>query len=266
MNAIDNALADIREQIPRFVLEKTFLSNFKYTTTIPISVDARIKELVIYGRVIKDCNIVGGTHITIPLEGLNFEWVDMNAAVVRIPKSRTQGRSITSVYSVAMTAATLVGATASPLMPTSEVGNAYQQMLNAVASLPYMSEAQVMLIADNTVMIQNLMSMAGGLYLRCEVENDHNLNNIKRRSYFAFSEACVLATKAYIYNNNVIPMDIAFIEGGASLGEYKNIVDSYSDANTEYKEYMRVKWAKVARLNDAETIEQLVRMTAGGMY
>lgn len=266
MNAIDHALRVISQQIPREVLEKAFIPLVSYQTRIPVTVDSRIRELVINNRVLPDINIIGGTHITIPLSGLPFEPVEANAFVVRVPKERTQGRSIVSALSLAIGGVATEGMIANPLSSVPDSMSATQQMLNSLASIPYVSEAQLSMLADNVVLIQGLTTMPQGLWLRCEVENDSNLNNLKRRSYFAFSKLCVLACKSWIYNNTVIPMGNAYYEGGINLGKLADVIEGYSDAEEQYEEFLLTKWAKVSKLNDAETAERLVRLTTGGNY
>lgn len=268
MNAIDHALRTINQQIPKELIQLTFMSGVNYNTKIPVSTDAIIKEQVIYQRVMQDINIVGGTQITVPLTGLPIEVIDNYAFVVRIPKSRTQGRSITSALSViyggfGAGSAMLANGLADR---TPDVMNATQQMLNSIASIPGISEAQVMLMADNVVMIQGLALNPTGLWLRCEIENDSNLNNLKRRSYFAFAELCLLATQSHIWSTNVIPIDIGEYQGGMTIGKIKDLIDSYEDSEEQYKEYLLTKWAKVSKLNDNETAERLVRLMTGGNY
>ena len=266
MNAIGYAINMVNRSIPKEIRNLTFLSGINHMTGIPVTTDSRIRELVINDRVLEDINIIGGTQITVPLDGLSQEPIENNAVVIRIPKSRTQGRSIISVHSVAFGASAVSGFVSNPLRQVSEVANANQQMLNGMSSIPYISEGQVMLLTENTIMIQGINMMSGMMYLRCEVENDSNLNNIKRRSYIAFGELCVLAVKAYIYINCVIPMDIGYIEGGATLGKISDIIEGYEGAEEEYLEFLQKRWSKVSKLNDAETVEQLVRLTAGGLY
>lgn len=266
MNAIGYAISKIHDNIPTEVLKIALISNINYHQNIPINIDSRLKDMVITKKVMNDINIIGGTHITVPLNGLHQELLPDNVIVVRIPKSLTQGRSILTVHSVAFGASATAGITTNPMTQGGDMMNAQQQMLNGISPIPYISDAHVTLLAENVVMIQNVRSISGFLYLRCEVENDSNLNNIKRRSYLAFSQLCTLATKAYIYKTCAIPMDIGYIEGGAVMGKLQEIIDSYSDANEEYLEYLQTKWAKVSKLNDAETVEQLVRMSSGGLY
>lgn len=266
MNAIIYAINMIKNSIPREILNIAFISNISYKTVIPVTTDSRIKELVIYGRVFDDINIIGGTHITVPLDGLPQDYIENNAVAITIPKSRTQGRSILTVHSVAFGANAVSGFISNPLRENSEIANVNQQMMNSVNSIPYISEAQVTLLSENTVMIQGINIMTGMMYLRCEIENDSNLNNIKRRSYLAFGKLCLLATKSYIYSSTVIPMDIGFIEGGATLNKLRDIIESYEADEEAYLEFLETKWAKVSKLNDSETVEQLVRLTAGGSY
>lgn len=266
MNAIGYAMGMINNAIPKEVRNLTFLSGIHHMTHIPVSADSRIRDIVINNRVLEDINVIGGTHITVPLQGLAQETIETNCIVVRIPKSRTQGRSILTVHSVAFGAQAISGYVSSPLRQVSDVANANQQMLNGIGSIPYISEAQVTLLTENTVMIQGVNMMSGMMYLRCEIENDSNLNNIKRRSYLAFGELCVLAVKSYIYVNTIIPMDIGYIEGGATLGKISEIIQGYEGSEEDYLEFLKTKWSKVSKLNDAETVEQLVRISAGGLY
>lgn len=263
MNAISHALHSITTQIPREVLNKTFISNVSHLTRIPVNVETRIRELVIEAKVLPDVNIIGGLEINIPLAGLPIEQIESDAYVVRIPKSKTQSRSITSVLSVAITG--MGENIVSPYTRGSDLQQAYQAMLQGVASIPYVSEARAWLIGENVVMIQGMAMNPSAAQLRCEIENDSQLTHIKKRSYLNFSKLCVLATKAYIYTNNIVPMDIGYIEGGATIGAYKEIIDSYSDAEEQYDEYLRTVWAKTAKLNDPEIAERLVRITTGGL-
>ena len=267
MNAITYALSIIKQKIPRPILEKAFISKEYHQTLIPVSIDTNIKRLVIKDRVLTDINIIGGVQVTIPLQGLPMTPVETNAVVVRIPKDRTQGRSILSVYSVSLgtlSNAAMMGG--SMMQQGGELANANQQLVNSISSIPYISEAQVSLISDNVVLIRGANNLAGSLYLRCEIENDENLNNIKSRSYLTFGELCTLACKAYIYNKLIIDQDIAFIDGGAAMGRIKDIIESYDGAENDYTEMLKKTWAKVSKLNDHETVKQLVRLSTGGGF
>lgn len=266
MNAIGYAMNMVNRSIPQEIRNLTFLSGVSHYTNIPATADSRIRELVINERVLEDINVIGGTHITVPLDGLAQEPVENNAMVIRIPKSRTQGRSILTAHSVAFGASAVSGFVSNPLRQVSEVANANQQMLNGIGSIPYISEAQVTLLTENTVLIQGVNMMSGMMFLRCEIENDSNLNNIKRRSYLAFGELCVLAVKSHIYVNTVVPLDIGYIEGGATIGKISDIIDTYDSAEEDYLEFLKTRWSKVSKLNDSETVEQLVRISAGGLY
>lgn len=266
MNAIGYAMNMVNRSIPQEIRNLTFLSGLNHYTNIPVTADSRIRDIVINERVLEDINVIGGTHITVQLDGLPQEPVENNAMVIRIPKSRTQGRSILTVHSVAFGASAVSGFVSNPLRQVSEVANANQQMLNGIGSIPYISEAQVTLLTENTVLIQGVNMMSGMMFLRCEIENDSNLNNIKRRSYLAFGELCVLAVKSHIYVNTVVPLDIGYIEGGATIGKISDIIDGYESAEEEYLEFLKTRWSKVSKLNDSETVEQLVRISAGGLY
>jgi hypothetical protein len=59
-------------------------------------------------------------------------------------------------------------------------------------------------------------------------------------------------------------MDEAEIQGGARLGAFRNIVETYADAEQQYQEYLQEKWQKVAIMNDRESYHDLIRAQIGG--
>ena len=51
-----------------------------------------------------------------------------------------------------------------------------------------------------------------------------------------FGELVVLATKAHIYVNSVVELDVMAVTRGHEVGVVKDIIDRYEDANTQYQE------------------------------
>lgn len=267
MNPVTNALRRIKECIPPEILEKTFNANIKsyeiYKPSLLISLDQRIRERIIDKRVRVDCNLVGGQEITVPLDTLSPRAIDLFNLVYNIPKTLTQGKSITSVLSCSFGGLTLGGY--SGLNPNYSAGTADNAMnvLNSAKPVPVVSTANVQLIEENTVLISDTISVPRNMYLRCWVENDHEFTNIKPPSYERFAQLAVLATKAFIYNTTIIAMDKAFIYAGGELGRYAEIVNGYSDAEQNYQDEL-VRWRKVAMLNNHVAHRRMVRRLLGG--
>ena len=100
-SAIQNAIEDIRFKIPIELLNFTYLSkSIGYNLSHAYSLDERVRDEVIHRKVLKDCNLIGGTEIMIPVHMHLQQRLDINKAVYYIPKEYTNGRRITSALSV----------------------------------------------------------------------------------------------------------------------------------------------------------------------
>lgn len=266
MTPITYALNHVRKVIPRQILDKTFLSNWQYNNTFPISLDQRIREDVINNRVMVDCNLLGGTEIWVRLNGLVRENPDAWTWIYRIPKSLTQGRSIVAALSVSFGEGAVVGAT--NLIPVR--GNSLQDaaagLLNSSNPIPMIATAKTHLIGDNVVLISDNMALPTNIFLRCWIENDSEMTNLNPRSYRAFAKLTELAVKSFIYNEMVIKMDMGEIFGGVQLGRFKEIVDSYSDAEEMYMTHLNEVMGRVFELNDAEGQRRHIQLMVGGLW
>jgi hypothetical protein len=265
MMAISKALDEVKFRIPRQILDKVFTQrNLRYRQTPP-SLDEQILAAVIRPRVMVDCNLVGGTEAFIDLSGVQFERADDYTSVYRIPKSRTNGRSINSVLNITFSDPTKVSsygvAAGQQNTMMMQVGSS---VMDAHGSIPVTSTSTVQLIGENVVMVRDTVLLPANIYLRCILANDEQMSHIQLRSYPAFSNLVVLAVKAYIYNEYVIQLDIGELMGGMNIGRFKEIVDTYADANELYQEFLTTKWAKVSLMNDQSSYSRLLKTMIGG--
>ena len=265
MNPILYALQQLRFQIPEQILQRTFFSLANYQTTVPISLDARIREAVLEPRVLMDCNLFGGTEVTIQLNNEWREIIDPYITIFRVPKRATQGRSITRALSVAYGLGSVTGY--GSLVPTE--GNALLDAAAGVmqAALPItnVSTSRVQIIGENVIMITDVMVLPIDMYVRCWIANDENLNHLQTTSYQDFAKGVEYAVKAHIYMTNQVPMDQGFIQGGQQLGVYKSIVDGYADANDNYTTWLTETWRKVSACNDGEATRRRIQLLCGGL-
>jgi hypothetical protein len=128
----------------------------------------------------------------------------------------------------------------------SDLMSAGQRMGDAVSNIPPISNASVELIGYNTVLIRDQLRVTNSYQLRCVVANDEHMSNMQPRTYLAFGKLCELAIKSYIYNNMIIAMDQAYLSGGQELGQFKAIVESYSDAEEQYGTYLNEVWRPIS--------------------
>lgn len=267
MGPLAHAINDLKFRVNPEILRKAFIKRDYHSRKIPLSIDDAIMSAVIRPRVFVDCNLIGGIEDLIPLtSAVDRELIDNVTTVFSIPKSLTQGRSIMSVLNLTY---------ADPTSMLSQYGtsaqcgsSAFLQGANAVASsfaeVPNVSNARLRLIGENVVMVENSVIPGGALALRCILANDENLSNISIRNYRNFAKMVELAVKSYIYNEYVITMDSGEMQGGVTLGRFKEIIDSYSDAEEMYQTYLTEKMGKIFVMNDQTSMTRYMQRLIGG--
>jgi hypothetical protein len=271
VNPIQKAISDVKAAIPREILERTFMKPEQVAfgqrqSFNPTSLDFRIRTAVIEANVLPDCNLVGGTEVTIPLREVIPQWITDYNVLYRIPKHLTQNRSILRLIHMTFGDGGVVGSMNLAIQGRSPLMDAAQGTLQAHLPIPIISTANMEIVAENTVMVKDNITMPGNPYLRCVIEGDSELNHLQPTSYKAFSKLVVLAVKAYIFNNMAVMTDQAALSGGMALGRIREIIDGYSDAYELYEEYFENTWRKVAIFNDPEANKRHLKYITGGRW
>jgi len=177
----------------------------------------------------------------------------------------SDGRSINSVLNITMTDPTRLSSYATTQLcqatPLLLMG---QSVMDALGPIPITSTAYVQLIAENTIMVRDSIILPANSYLRCVLAMDEDLSHLQLRSYPAFSKLVEYAVKSYIFNQYIIQMDIAELQGGHNLGRFKEVVDSYSDAEENYQTYLKEVMQKVLFMNDlGESYKRTLKILIG---
>lgn len=263
-NPIQKALMDVQFKIPPQILQAAFVTREFGHRPLPVNIETLIRDRVIYPRVMVDCNLVGGTQLVIPLNTVKPEYIDLNTIVYRIPKSLTQGRTITRVHSLGVgLGSTYNGVLNRNTHGFSAVLDAADAVVASHAPIPLVSTANLRLIGENTVLVTEQLSLPTNVQLLCYVEYDEVFSQLRPTAYNKFSRLVELAVKAYIYNELSIPMGQSQLVGGMELGRFREIIDSYADANELYETYLEETWRRVALLNDPGSRERHLRMLSG---
>ncbi len=266
MNVIKKALDEIRFEIPRQILVQAFTDPELVRYGSSISLDTLIREAVIDARVVPDCNLSGGVTTNIPLHGLTPEYTDITTLIYRIPKSLTQGRTITTALEVTIGDLSLLGNAALVAQSNSGLVTAAQGLLTANKPVYSPATAYVRLIGENTIMVSENYQLPTNLYLRCVLENDSAFSNLPASAYHDFAMLCKLATKAHIFNTLALSLDIGQMYSGMAMGRFKEIVDGYADANELYTTFLKDTWRKVAIFSDHEAkLRHLKQITGRGL-
>jgi len=267
-SAFNYALKQIRFNIPPQILNYVFGNEFyqDWRREAPASVDEMIRMKVIRDRVFVDCDIVGGTHAIISLDGLEPYVPDSYSTIFEIPQSRLGDRDIVSALSVNyMPHSAAMGALGTPYgsvnpITASDVTNTAQRVVDSFATVPHISSSNVEVIAHNTIVIRDRMKAVTVYELRCILSNESEMSNLSVRTYPLLAEACVLACKAYIYNTAIIQLGSGYLEQGRELGVFKDTIDSYADANELYATFRRERLAKGLFMNDVESHGRLIKL------
>ncbi len=265
MQAVAKALDEVKYRIPKEILDAVFIRREARWRSTPASIDEVITAKVVRPRVMVDCNLCGGTEVFISLDGIPSEVYDDLTRVYRIPKSKTQNRSILSVLNITFSdpsRATTFGSFAQS--QNSAMLRAGQAMMDAHGTIPMTSTAMVRLMGENVVQVRDNSVLPANIYLRCVLMNDENMSHLQLRSYRAFSHMVTLAVKAFIYNEYIIQLDLGELFGGQNLGRIKEIIDGYADAEELYQTYLIEKWEKISFMNDGETYRRYIAGLVGG--
>lgn len=264
MDLITKCLEEVHHNIPEPILQAAFKDQRITQRGVPLSVDTRILEQVIDKRVRVDCNLKGAMQVVIPLVGITPERLDSFSAIYRVPKSITQGRRITSVLSISYGEGAHMPGAQQYLNTSSNMKMQVGKILDAALDLPLVSTAYLQLIGENTVFIEGELSLPTNMFLRCFVTHDSEFSSIKPSSYHSFTSMVVLAVKAHIYKELLVKMDMGQLHFGMQLGTFREIVDSYSDANEMYYEYLQQTWPKIALFSDELSLRQHLKLITGG--
>jgi hypothetical protein len=261
MNAIDKAIKDVQFNIPKEVLHYAFVGSHYGSLRYPVSLESVIREKVIDARVIEDCNIVGGVQDYIELSNLKPIFNDGTTLVYKIPKHLTQNKSITAVHSVNFDHVENNGYL-SGMGGSSTLSSAAHKMADAALTSTPNNSAEVSIIGDNTISIKDLGGDGFVGSVKVTLSNDANMSNLNVTTYKAFSKLVLLAVKAWIHTNTIIPMDSGVLHGGAELGKFKDVVESYADSNELYDEYLETKWTKIAFMDDRPAYNRALKLTS----
>ncbi len=242
-----------------------FVERIERWRDAPKSIDEQIMALLLRPRVLVDCNLVGGREIWVLLDGCRMGGDDVYESVYRIPKERTNGCSIMSVLNISFSDPSRISAAGVAANGQNNMMlQAGQAVMDAMGMIPQTSTARIELIGENVVLVRDVMTTPANAYLRCLVSNDENMNNIQLRNYHHFSKLVEFAVKSYIYNFYIVELDVGELRGGQQLGIIKTIIEGYADAETNYQDYLREKWTKVAYMNDGERYTRTLRALIGG--
>lgn len=267
MNALIYSINEINHQIPYELLSAGFTIDDTPETVNLTSLDDKILRKLLKKRVLIDANIVGGIETIIPLNNVAPSYFEYFYTVYQIPPELTMNKEIISALNITLMPGNGVFGNGNinygsfgnmgfnQDIPVMNVAN---RIGNAAAPAGTLSNAHLEIVGYNTILIYANYRVLTNFGLRVVLENDSNLNNIQPRSYKAFSLLCVLAVKAYLYNKLIVAINSGYLSSGQDLGVFKSILESYSDAEEQYRTYLTEKIGAVLYMNDTTRYNRFV--------
>ena len=251
MNALINAIKDVKFNIPKEVLNIAFIEyGIDSINNQIISLDDRILNTVLRPIVLVDCNLVGGIDTDIDLSLTDILRQPDYGYIINIDKNVTGGRSILCAYEIICN---VIAGPSYPVSGGSSFNAAGINMYNNLTTHNIIHSSKLEVIGENKILLHDpgIFIVSGAIRVR--LENSPNMGNLPPASYPAFSKLCVLAVKAWIYNHTIVKLNQGYIYKGHELTRITSIIEGYESAMEEYNEMLVKKMRKVLFMSQSES-------------
>lgn len=272
MDLITKAVEEVLFRIPREILKLAYAEPFEYNRVNPTTLEEMILRKTVRARVLKDANIVGGDEVVIDVENISPQVFDDNILIFEIPGKLVNHREILSVLSANYATLGLIpnsplpGYVAGRDAGRNDLMMAGMQMMDSRSSMPIVSTSNCEVVGHNIIKITAVRVYSSIKSIRCIVANDSRLQNLSIRNSPMFSELVTHAVKSYIYTTLNVKLDRGAIEAGQELPSIKAYVEGLSDADENYRTYLRETWSGVAFLADRESFSNLMRLQVSAAF
>lgn len=260
MDLFNNAAQYVlNTDIPSRILEDAFLPA-KHTSQRNRSLTDCIIERIIKNKIMPDLNRIGGTIIDVPLYKCNYIYDDTIEyryhRIYTIDPALTQNRPILAVlrgYNNGVLSAQSGYASITSgfsTYKTSDADTLMQKQIGSHTAPVRFSNSDVEIIGHNKLRIINTMMVGYNITLECRVPYSDQFHELSAPWHIEFNQLVNLATKAYIYKELRLAIDMFKLDGGRELGVYKDYVDNYSSAGDDYLEQIKSRWGKLLIMAD----------------
>lgn len=238
-HVINHILKDIYLRIPTEILIEAFEPHNQRK-----SLDGIIKENIIVDIVLRKCNIFTGKLSKIHLRS---EWIQNNVnstiyqnllildgLVYVIPPEAREFRDISYIIGVGVPFG--LGTDFQSYSDTSFTRVTHEVIDSNTRNMNYYIP-QAKLVTKNTVVLE--CDYHYDWILTCLLKFDEDFTNLTPGAIPYLCDMAVHATQMFIYNKLKIKIDQAYIIGGNELGAFKEIIDSYADAEEKFNEALK---------------------------
>lgn len=261
MNAIDYAVNIIKSNtIPFEILHAGMTYGEDPKVSALSSIEEKLVRKVIQNRVLLSSNVIGGMKYFVPINTLRPTFFENMYTVYQIPPEMVMNRQIVSALSLSYMpgngfaggqmsgyagSGSLIGPGVPNLHSTNPLMNAAQRIGSAASMSGVITNAHLEIVAYNTVAVYANFRTLTNFGMWVMLENDSNFNNLPPRAYEKLGMLCTLATKSFIYNKLIVPLNMGYLSGGQELGIFRSIIESYQSAEEDYNTFLENVWGKV---------------------
>ncbi len=247
---IEAALNSLEMKMPRQILELAFFPSEEHRTTDATSLKERIRSTVIDNFVMTAMNTHGGKAIRLDIQQSWINVISPTLVMVNVPKNVTQNRRITSTLNASFGTNMVSSAAVGIANQGSQYLMGASRMFNSAKTPPYVGTPDIEVMGNNQLEIRNFVALPIRLSGIVRIEYSRDFTELRNQYWSEFEYLVELAIKAYCYNNLIVLMDRAELQGGMELGRLSSKIEEWSDVYETYSDVLRERWRRILILND----------------
>jgi hypothetical protein len=232
----DYSIRNIRENIPRVVLEKAFLSPSPFTYGVTNSLDTAIELAVLKNSVCKDVQVIASHEEVIDVAGLPIQQQPNGGIILYIPPDRTGGRPIISAIKFSFSSGLSNGGGTGWNGSNGIVDQKLNLIMNAWDNPAASETTRCRMINPRTMVADLDVAITTGLSVVANLEVSDNMAHIPKTAWEKFTRMSLEKAKQLCYINLIAAMSEGAISRGHDSDVITNIINEYSSASENYRD------------------------------
>ena len=262
-SAIELALQHINFNIPNHILRLAFTDSRFPSATI----EDNIKNLVLYQKVMTDCNLVGGRYKLVTLLKTNmvstppdtnpWNFSGTQGILYRIPPEERDYVDIMSV--IGLVPFGYLTAAGFPIQSiySSDMVHEALNLIRAYTGDGFIPKPHVDVVGVDIIRIYPSTVITSDWVAGVNLAYDTEFTNMQVNALQVFRELVLEAVKMFIWTNQIVIMEQGRMQFGTALEAVQSIIEGYSDANEKYLELLE-KFSGAVKMSP-ERIERLAQ-------
>lgn len=253
-NTMRMVFSHIHHSVPDTILKLAFSSDndnslIDKTSHAPVTVDQIIHKKIIKGRVLDDCNLVGGKQKQIILRSYMLEKAAYTqqektmpigpCSFYRIPPEDRDNQPITRISHVDYPSQ-YMSSQYDSFRPTYGVSvrRLARSVLASHTGGDFLPPPKAEPVDGGLIRLFPAQYSHIDWVITADIAYDEYFTSLNPEAVSSFREMVLSATKAYIYNKLIIEIDQGKILYGADIGVIRDIITEYKEEESKYNEML----------------------------